>query len=130
MEIGIAGRAVSTRAASRSRASRQHDRHSDGRLRGGQDHRGELLARQTGWVLYDADDFHTPANIEKMRSGIPLTDEDRWPWLDRLNAVLRETDQHGRSAILACSALKERYRDRLAQGNSIVRWVHLTGTSS
>ena len=88
---------------------------------------GELLASQTGWVLYDADDFHTPANIEKMRSGIPLTDEDRWPWLDRLNAVLREAEQHGRSAILACSALKERYRDRLGRELESVRWVHLKG---
>src|SRR3954465_1513846 len=74
---------------------------------------GEMLAGATGWVLYDADDFHSAANVEKMRSGIPLTDEDRWPWLDRLNAVLREAEGHGRSAILACSALKERYRDRL-----------------
>jgi gluconokinase len=88
---------------------------------------GEILARQTGWVLYDADDFHSPANIEKMRNGIPLTDEDRWPWLDRLNAVLLEAEQQGRSAILACSALKERYRDRLAQQLKSVRWVHLTG---
>jgi gluconokinase len=88
---------------------------------------GEMLARETGWVLYDADDFHAPVNIEKMRSGIPLTDEDRWPWLDRLNAVLREAEQQGRSAILACSALKERYRDRLAQQLDSVRWVHLTG---
>jgi gluconokinase len=88
---------------------------------------GEMLAAQTGWVLYDADDFHSPANVEKMRGGIPLTDEDRWPWLDRLNAVLREAEEHGRSAILACSALKERYRDRLAQRLTSVRWVHLTG---
>ena len=88
---------------------------------------GELLAGRTGWVLYDADDFHPQSNIEKMRSGIPLTDDDRWPWLDRLNAVLREKEQRGDSAILACSALKQRYRDRLAQGLGDVRWVHLTG---
>jgi len=89
---------------------------------------GELLAREAGWPLYDADDFHSAANIEKMRNGIALTDEDRWPWLDRLNATLREIDQRGGSALLACSALKQRYRDRLAQGLSDVRWVHLTGT--
>ena len=89
---------------------------------------GEFLARDTGWPLYDADDFHSPANIEKMRNGIALTDEDRWPWLDRLNGALREIDQRGGSALLACSALKQRYRDRLAQGLSDVRWVHLTGT--
>jgi len=88
---------------------------------------GELLADRTGWVLYDADDFHSQSNIEKMRSGIPLTDDDRWPWLDRLNAVLREKEQRGDSAILACSALKQRYRDRLAQGLGDVRWVHLAG---
>jgi gluconokinase len=88
---------------------------------------GELLSRQTGWPFYDADAFHSPANIEKMRSGIPLTDDDRWPWLDRLNALLRETDGRGGSAILACSALKQRYRDRLAQGMDNVRWVYLAG---
>ena len=88
---------------------------------------GELLAGRTGWVLYDADAFHPQSNIEKMRSGIPLTDDDRWPWLDRLNAVLREKEQRGDSAILACSALKQRYRDRLAQGLGDVRWVHLAG---
>ena len=69
---------------------------------------GEFLARDTGWPLYDADDFHSPANIEKMRNGIALTDEDRWPWLDRLNGALREIDQRGGSALLACSALKQR----------------------
>jgi len=89
---------------------------------------GELLAQETGWTLYDADDFHSASNIEKMRSGIPLTDEDRWPWLDRLNTVLRESEQQGRSAILACSALKQRYRDRLAAGLASVRWVHLAGS--
>lgn len=89
---------------------------------------GELLSRRTGWPLYDADDFHPAANIEKMRSGIPLTDDDRWPWLDRLNTQLREIEQGGGSAFLACSALKQRYRDRLAQGLSVVRWVHLTGS--
>ena len=88
---------------------------------------GELLAGRTGCVLYDADDFHSQSNIEKMRSGTPLTDDDRWPWLDRLNAVLREKEQRGDSAILACSALKQRYRDRLVQGLADVRWVHLTG---
>ena len=88
---------------------------------------GELLAARTGWELLDADAFHPQSNIDKMRSGIPLTDDDRWPWLDRLNAVLREKEQRGDSAILACSALKQRYRDRLAQGLGNVRWVHLTG---
>ena len=88
---------------------------------------GKLLAEKTGWPLYDADDYHSAANVEKMRAGIPLTDEDRWPWLDRLNALLRAAEVKNESAILACSALKQRYRDRLQQGLSGVRWVHLKG---
>ena len=88
---------------------------------------GQLLAEKTGWPLYDADDYHSPASVEKMRAGIPLTDDDRWPWLDRLNALLRAADGRAESAILACSALKQRYRDRLQQGLQSVRWVHLKG---
>jgi gluconokinase len=88
---------------------------------------GQLLAESTGWPLYDADAYHSPANVEKMRSGVPLTDDDRWPWLDRLNALLRAADGRAESAILACSALKQRYRDRLQQGLNHVRWVHLKG---
>ena len=89
---------------------------------------GQLLARRLGWPLLDADDFHPPANIEKMRSGTPLTDEDRWPWLDRLNGLLRERDFNGESVLLACSALKQRYRDRLAAGLKDPRWVYLKGS--
>ncbi len=89
---------------------------------------GELLSERLGWPLLDADDFHPPANIEKMRSGIPLTDNDRWPWLDRLNGLLRERDSNGQSVLLACSALKQKYRDRLAAGCSNLRWVHLKGS--
>ena len=89
---------------------------------------GELLAARTGWAFHDADAYHSPANVEKMRSGVALTDEDRWPWLDRLNGVLREAEAKGDSAILACSALKQRYRDRLEQGLQDVRWVYLSGT--
>ncbi|MGQ0580082.1 MAG: gluconokinase [Betaproteobacteria bacterium] len=89
---------------------------------------GKLLSKRLGWPLLDADDFHPPANIEKMRSGIPLTDEDRWPWLDRLNGLLRETESNGESALLACSALKSKYRQRLAAGCSDLRWVYLKGS--
>jgi len=89
---------------------------------------GELLSQRLGWPLLDADDFHPPANIEKMRSGIALTDEDRWPWLDRLNGLLKEKDSNGQSVLLACSALKQKYRDRLAAGCSDLRWVHLKGS--
>ena len=89
---------------------------------------GEILARDLGCAWFDADDYHPPANVEKMRSGHPLTDADRWPWLDRLNELLRAEDAKGRSAALGCSALKQIYRDRLAQGLGDVRWVHLKGS--
>jgi len=88
---------------------------------------GQLVAERTGWTLHDADAYHSPANVEKMRAGIPLTDDDRWPWLDRLNALLREAESRGESAILACSALKQRYRDRLQRGLQSARWVYLKG---
>lgn len=91
---------------------------------------GELLAQKTGWAFYDADQFHSPANIEKMRNATPLTDDDRWPWLDRLNALLRTAQGAHESVILACSALKQIYRERLAQGIDTVRWVHLHGDFS
>lgn len=85
---------------------------------------GARLAARLGWVFHDADDHHTAANIEKMRSGKPLTDEDRWSWLDRLNGLLRESP----SVVLACSALKQRYRDRIALDVPDVQWVHLDGS--
>lgn len=88
---------------------------------------GQLVAQQAGWDYYDADDFHTPANVEKMRGGTPLTDDDRWPWLDRLNEVLRDSESKNTSAVLACSALKESYRERLERGLRDVRWVFLKG---
>ncbi len=89
---------------------------------------GRLLSERLGWPLLDADDFHPPANIEKMRAGIPLTDDDRWPWLDRLNGLLRIKDSNRENALLACSALKQKYRDRLAAGCRDLRWVHLKGS--
>jgi gluconokinase len=89
---------------------------------------GELLARNLGWAWLDADDYHPPANVAKMRSGQPLTDADRWPWLDALNGLLCAADADGRSAVLGCSALKQVYRDRLSHGLADVRWVHLKGS--
>lgn len=89
---------------------------------------GRLLSEQLGWRLFDADEFHSSANIEKMRNGIALTDEDRWPWLDRMNAMLRERDALGESVLLACSALRHIYRERLAQGTTPIYWIHLTGS--
>jgi len=88
---------------------------------------GQELSTRLKWRLFDADDFHPPANIEKMSRGVPLEDADRWPWLDRLNGMVREADARGESVLLACSALKSRYRDRLAAGCARVSWVFLKG---
>ncbi len=87
---------------------------------------GAALAQRMGWRFLDADDFHPPANVAKMAAGTPLTDEDRWPWLERLAAELRAIEQSGGSAVLACSALKASYRARLAAAGN-VRFVHLAG---
>src|SRR5688500_20273304 len=73
---------------------------------------GALSARRLGWHFIDADEFHPRENVAKMRAGIPLEDADRWPWLAHLNKVLKEHEQ----AVLACSAIKQRSRDRLIQG--------------
>jgi len=88
---------------------------------------GEALAARSGWVFLDADDFHPQASVAKMAAGIPLADEDRWPWLDRLNAELRAREARGESVVLACSALKEAYRARLKGGLSDARLVFLRG---
>ncbi len=88
---------------------------------------GQLYAQGHGWKFLDADDYHSPENIAKMRQGVPLQDEDRWPWLDRLNGLLKEASTQGESFVLACSALKQRYRDRIAQGLPELRWVYLKG---
>jgi gluconokinase len=83
---------------------------------------GALLAKQLGVEFLDADEFHPPENVAKMAAGVPLTDEDRKPWLERLNAELRKR----KDAVLACSALKESYRRTLAHGLDC-RFVHLRG---
>jgi len=88
---------------------------------------GEILAQRTGWRLYDADEFHSAQNIEKMRNGIALQDADRWPWLDSMNAMLLEKQEANESILLACSALKQKYRDRLADGCRNLHWVYLKG---
>jgi gluconokinase len=87
---------------------------------------GKLLAGELGWNFIEADDFHTAANIEKMRSGRPLTDEDRWPWLERLREEIKRLVAAGENAVLACSALKRAYRDRLRVSNE-VKFVFLRG---
>lgn len=83
---------------------------------------GALLAQRLGVAFLDADEFHPPENVAKMTAGVPLTDEDRRPWLERLNAELKKR----KDAVLACSALKESYRKVLAQGIHC-RFVHLRG---
>ena len=90
---------------------------------------GRALAQRLGWRFADGDDFHPPANVEKMRAGVPLDDTDRAPWLARLNAMLRESVAAGRPVVLACSALRQRYRDALAEGMSGLRFVHLSGSA-
>jgi|SRR5919106_5404337 gluconokinase len=87
---------------------------------------GQCLAAQLGWKFYDADQFHTSANIEKMRQGIALTDEDRGPWLERLCELLQALRGRGEDAVLACSALKESYRRSLDLGEEI-KLVFLKG---
>lgn len=87
---------------------------------------GEALAKSLGWRFLDADDFHPPANVAKMAGGTPLTDDDRWPWLDGIAEELAAILARGEHAVLACSALRQAYRDRLARAGD-VRFVHLAG---
>ena len=86
---------------------------------------GEALARAIGARFIDADDYHPPENVAKMKAGVPLGDEDRWTWLDRLIEELKMEHR----AVLACSALKESYRRRLAQGVEDFKVVDLHGSA-
>ncbi|PYT47764.1 MAG: gluconate kinase [Acidobacteria bacterium] len=88
---------------------------------------GELLAGQLGWEFADADNFHSPANIEKMAHGVPLDDNDRIPWLNSIREAMEQWNAQRRSVVLACSALKKIYRERL-QINSGVKLAYLKGT--
>lgn len=89
---------------------------------------GRLLAEQLGWTFADADDFHPRANVEKMERGIPLNDEDRAPWLDRLRVQITNWIANGQNCVLACSALKRTYRQELSVGPE-VRFVYLKGSA-
>ncbi len=85
---------------------------------------GRAVAEALGWRFLEGDDYHPPASVAKMAAGTPLTDADRWPWLDRLRDELKAIAARGEHAVLACSALKEAYRARLAQARG-VRFVYL-----
>ncbi|HLG88109.1 MAG TPA: gluconokinase [Alphaproteobacteria bacterium] len=87
---------------------------------------GALLARRLGATFVEGDTLHSPESISKMRSGIPLEDEDRWPWLDRVGHALADSLQNGHRIIIACSALKRAYRDRLRSiAGPTIRFVFL-----
>ncbi|WP_049569644.1 gluconokinase [Streptomyces sp. SBT349] len=88
----------------------------------------EQLAERLGVPFAEADDFHPPANVDKMAAGTPLTDADRGPWLDALGVWLREHDEAGSGGVMTCSALKHRYRDRLRDASPGVFFLHLTGS--
>jgi gluconokinase len=79
---------------------------------------GEVLSARLGWRFEDADDYHSEANKQKMRSGVALSDEDRLPWLESLNRRILELARSGQNAVLACSALKQEYRNLLIAGLS------------
>ena len=89
---------------------------------------GRSLADHFGWDFYDADDFHPPENIAKMANGIPLDDADRVPWLAALHHLIASSLNEERPGVLACSALKERYRQQLLDGNQGVQLIYLKGS--
>ena len=89
---------------------------------------GQALAQKLGWEFFDADDFHPPANIAKMASGIPLSDSDRAPWLAALHDQLSSSLKSNRHPVLACSALKENYRAQLLDGINGIEIIHLRGS--
>jgi gluconokinase len=91
---------------------------------------GEKLAEQLGWKYEDGDSFHPASNVAKMRAGQPLTDEDRWPWLQAIASEIDRLCEAGQHGVIACSALKRAYRDVLVHGRSDVRIVFLDGTQA
>ncbi|VTS03725.1 gluconate kinase : Thermosensitive gluconokinase OS=Stigmatella aurantiaca (strain DW4/3-1) GN=idnK PE=4 SV=1: SKI [Gemmata massiliana] len=90
---------------------------------------GKILAEQLGWTFVEADDYHPPANVEKMRRGQPLTDEDRRPWLHELRDRIDTACARGENVVLACSALKHAYQDYLERNEpACVQYVYLHGS--
>jgi gluconokinase len=90
---------------------------------------GQLLAGELGWEFADADDFHPSSNVEKISRGIPLSDDDREPWLNRMREAILTWSSEGRNVVLACSALKRAYRAKL-EATPEVRFVYLKGSAS
>ncbi|HET6328330.1 MAG TPA: gluconokinase [Planctomycetaceae bacterium] len=90
---------------------------------------GKLLAEQLGWTFVEGDDYHPAANVDKMRQGIPLDDEDRRPWLDAIRHRLDQAAEQSKNVVLACSALKHCYQDYLARhAADAIRFVYLLGS--
>ncbi|REE17237.1 MULTISPECIES: gluconokinase [unclassified Paraburkholderia] len=89
---------------------------------------GEMLAERLHCAFTDGDAFHSAANKEKMHHGIPLTDEDRWPWLQTIRAAIVEKEKAGETAVFTCSSLKRSYRDVLRDGDKDVCFVYLKGS--
>jgi len=90
----------------------------------------DRLARRLGWTFEDGDRFHPPSNVAKMSAGHPLTDEDRWPWLQAIADEIDRVCEADERAVIACSALKHAYRDILVHGRGDVRIVFLKGTQA
>ncbi len=91
---------------------------------------GARLASDLNWPFFDADSFHPPANVARMRRGIPLTDADRAPWLAAIRAKIDEVLDAGGSAVIGCSALKRAYRRVLGEGRPLVHFVYLRGSEA
>jgi gluconokinase len=89
---------------------------------------GEKLAERLGWRYEDGDRFHPASNVAKMSAGQPLTDEDRWPWLQAIANEIDRVCKAGERAVIACSALKRAYRDILVHGRNDIRIIYLKGT--
>ncbi len=91
---------------------------------------GRLLAKDLGWPFFEGDEFHPAANIEKVSRGIPLTDEDRGPWVAALKQLIRSLNLTSQCAVVTCSALKQAYRDYLKENSSRIGFVYLKGSES
>jgi gluconokinase len=91
---------------------------------------GRLLAKRLGWEFYDADDLHTIRNKKKMSLGIRLTDRNRWPWLRAVRKLVHRCENDDKNAVIACSALKQMYRDLLLSDSTSVKFVYLKGSEA